>query len=226
MSANLVGTMLKTRAFLLGATLLAFLASLIMATPAMADVLPARTISNVATIAWDAGGQHVELPSNRVDVEVTPSAGAVLETFRLADGTFPPALLAGTCTAANQTQALNSESGETPPLSSFDLIATSELIAGRPLVLAVDRPAANRDSQAIETLRVFVTTPWGDREEITLTETSADSGRFVGIILTTTGPPVPGDCRLSAHANEPLTLTMKEMNRVMDEMEKLLAAKK
>jgi uncharacterized repeat protein (TIGR01451 family) len=190
--------------------LLAFLASLIMATPAMANVPIPRTISNVATIAWDAGGQHVELPSNRVDINVLPSAGVVLETFRLADGTFPPSLLAGTCAAASQSQAINSESGPTPPLSSFDLIATSELLAGRPLILAVDRASANHDSQAIETLHVFVRTAWGDVEQITLTETSANSGRFIGIILTTTGPPVPGDCRLSAHADEALTLMLSD----------------
>jgi uncharacterized repeat protein (TIGR01451 family) len=210
MSANLLGTLLKTRAHLLGATLLAFLASLIMATPAMADAPVPRTISNVATIAWDVGGRRFELPSNQVGIDVMPSAGAVLETLRLTDGTFSPAILGGTCGAANQRQALSAESTGTAPLSSYGMVATSDLQAGRPLILAVDRPSFNRDSQAIETMHVFVRTAWGDREEISLVETSADSGRFIGIMLTTTDAPVPGDCRLSAHGNEALTLILSD----------------
>ena len=191
MPANLFGTMMKTRAHLLGATLLAFLASLILAAPAEAGTPAPRTISNVATIAWDAGGQHVELPSNRVDIDVVPppTATAVLETLRLADGLFPPAVLAGTCSAATarrrRTALQGSDRRRFPPST---MIATSEILAGRPIVLALDRPGANRDSQADRDASIVVIeTDLGDREEITLVETSADSGRFIGIMLTTTG---------------------------------------
>ncbi|HYN45108.1 MAG TPA: hypothetical protein VES64_00285, partial [Allosphingosinicella sp.] len=124
--------MVKTRGLFLGARLLAFLASLLMAAPAMADVPVIRTVTNVATIAWDAGGRHVELPSNRVDIIVMPPAGAVLETFRLDDGFFPSALLGGTCGVASQAQPLNAEEGVAAPLVSYEMIATSALLAGRP----------------------------------------------------------------------------------------------
>jgi len=208
--ANLMGTMLKIRASHLGATLLAFLASLIMATPAIADAPVPRTISNVATIAWDVGGRRFELPSNQVDIEVVPSAGVVLETLRLTDGTFSPSILGGTCGAALQRQALGANGADTATLSSYDMVETTDLLAGRPLILAVDRPVFNRDSRTIETMHVFVRTAWGDREEINLVETSADSGRFIGIMLTTTDPPVQGDCRLSAHADAALTLMLSD----------------
>ena len=90
---------MKSQAHSLGAILLALLASLLIAAPARANVPVARTISNIASIAWDAGGQRVELPSNRVDIEITPPADpAVLETLRLPDGTaYSPTLLSGTC---------------------------------------------------------------------------------------------------------------------------------
>jgi uncharacterized repeat protein (TIGR01451 family) len=205
-----MGTLLKTRVLPLGAALLAFLASLIMATPALADAPVPRTISNVATIAWDVGGRRFELPSNRVDIDVVPSAGAVLETLRLTDGTFSPAILGGTCGAANQPQSLSAESSAATPLSSYSMVETRDLLAGRPLILAVDRPSFNRDSQAIETMHVFVRTAGGDREEISLVETSADSGRFIGIMLTTTDAPGSGDCRLSVHADEALTLMLSD----------------
>lgn len=210
MSANLFGTLLKTRAHLLGATLLAMLASLLIAAPAPAGAQVPRTVSNVATIGWDAGTQRIELPSNRVDIEVLPSAGAVLETLRLTDGTFSPAILGGTCATATPVQALAAGDTAVPPLSSYGMIVTGELLAGRPLILAVDRPAYNRDSRTIETMRVHVSTGWGDREEIILVESSADSGRFIGIMLTTAEPPVPGDCRLSVRGDQMLTLQLSD----------------
>lgn len=203
---------MKSRAHLLGAALLAFLASLLLAAPAKAGAPATRTISNVATISWNAGGQHVELPSNRVDIDVMPpSATAVLETFRLIDTQFPPALLAGTCSAAaGQAQTPGLQGADPPPLSSLNMIATSEIFAGRPIILSLDRPAANRDSQAIETITVTVETNLGDREQIVLVESSADSGRFIGIVLTTTGPPVSGDCRFSVRPDQPLVLTLSD----------------
>jgi uncharacterized repeat protein (TIGR01451 family) len=203
---------MMTRAQILGATLLALLASLILAAPARAGASVARTIGNVATLSWDAGGQRLEILSNRVDIDVAPSTAAILETLRLVDPNFPPPLLGGTCSVASQSPAPSVAPGDPGPLSSYEMIATGALVAGRPLILAVDRPSANRDSRSIETLRVFVRTNLGDSEEILLTETSADSGRFVGIILTTTGPPVSGDCRLSTHANEALSLVLSDVN--------------
>jgi hypothetical protein len=74
-SANLMSVLLKTRALSLGATLLAFLASLIAATPAMAGAPVPRTVSNVATIAWDVGERRFELPSNQVDIQVVGAGG-------------------------------------------------------------------------------------------------------------------------------------------------------
>ena len=210
MSANLMSIQLKSRAILLGATLLALLASLLFATPATAAAPLPRTVSNVATIAWDVGGRRFELPSNQVDINVVPSTGAVLETLRLTDGTISPAILGGTCGAAVQRDAVGAGGASVPPLTTYDMVATTELLAGRPLILAVNRPSFNRDPQAIETMRVVVATPWGDREEINLVETGADSGRFIGIMLTTTNAPVPGDCRLSVHGDEAVNLLLTD----------------
>ena len=128
MSANLMETLLKTRAHLLGATLLAFLASLLMAAPAMAGAQVPRTISNVATIGWDVGAQRFERSSNQVDVDVVPSEGAVLETLRLTDGTFSPAILGGTCGAAVQREGSGGGDTAAPPLSSYGMVVTSELV--------------------------------------------------------------------------------------------------
>ncbi|HYI48472.1 MAG TPA: hypothetical protein VEX35_08415 [Allosphingosinicella sp.] len=203
---------MKSRAHLLGAALLAFLASLLLAAPARAGAPATRTLTNVATISWDAGGQQVELPSNRVDIDVVPPpSAAVLDTLRLTDTQFPPALLAGTCSAAAARAPSGAPQGPAPqPLASLGMVSTSELQAGRPIILALDRASSNLDSQAIETITVTVETDQGDREQILLIETAADSGRFIGIMLTTTGPPASGDCRFSVQTDHALVLTLSD----------------
>jgi len=200
---------MKDRARLLGAVLLVLLSALLLAAPAEAAVPGARTISNIATIGWDAGGQRVELSSNRVDVHVVPASDpAFLQTLRLPDGTVSTALLFTTCSPAGAPPS--GAGGDVPPLSSYDMVATGEISAGRTIVLALDRPALNRDSQSIETIRVFVRTNTGDEEEIILVETSADSGRFVGIILTTPEAATADDCRLYVRPGETLTIILAD----------------
>ncbi len=198
------------RVTLLCAYLVACLSALLLAAPAGAaePVATPRTISNVATIGWDAGGRHFELPSNRVDLEVAnPSTSVALHTYRLPDGAISAALLSATCTASGQQSSFAAEGADAqPPLASYALIAASEIIAGSHVVLALDRAAANRDAGAIETIRIYVRTSTGDLGEILLVETSANSGRFLGVVLTTTGAPVAGDCRFSVHADETLTI--------------------
>ena len=167
-----------------------------------------RTISNIATIAWDVGGQRVELPSNRVDIDVAPSTGAVLETLRLADGIFHLPLLGGTCSRGRARPRRSAPTAATPaPLSSYEMIATSALLAGRPLD-SRGRPPVRQSRQPVDrdAPRLHDERTLGDREEIVLIETSADSGRFIGIMLTTTSPPGAGDCRLSMQPDEALTL--------------------
>jgi uncharacterized repeat protein (TIGR01451 family) len=206
---------MKNRAQILGAILLALLSALLLAAPAGAAAPGVRTISNIATIAWDAGGRRSELASNRVDIDVAPLPGATLETMRLADPNFPPSLLRTTCAISapppgGSPTGASPTNDEPPALSSYTLVTTHEILAGRPVVLALDRPSANQDAQAIETIRVFVTTNTGDREEVILTETSANSGRFAGILLTTTAASVAGDCRLSVRADETLTVALSD----------------
>ena len=200
------------RARHLCAYLAACLSALLLAAPAGAAEPAAapRTISNIATIGWDSGGRRFELPSNRVDLEVAvPSGSATLHTYRLPDGEIAPGLLSATCAAAARPSSVSAAAAAVPaPLSSYALIGTSEIIAGRHIVLALDRASANRDAQAIETIRLHVRTGTGDHEEILLVETDADSGRFVGVVLTATGAPLPGDCRLSVRANEALTIML------------------
>jgi hypothetical protein len=56
-----------------------------------------RTISNIATISWDAGGVQLQQSSNRVDLDVTVSSDtAGLTTWRLSHGSAQTVAL-GAC---------------------------------------------------------------------------------------------------------------------------------
>ena len=213
MPASGFGTLKTDLARLFGLVMLAFLSALLVAAPAGATVPFAapRTITNIATIGWDAGSQRVERPSNRVDILVSAPSAVSLQTLRLNGDSYPPSVLSATCVAPGQPPASQPAAGsDTPPLAALDMVQTGELHAGRPLVLALERPSHNRDAQTVETMRIFVRTNYGDVEELLLVETSADSGRFVGIMLTTTAAPLSGDCRLSVHGEQTLTLTLSD----------------
>ena len=184
------------RAKHLCAYLVAFLSALLLAAPAAASAARcrARTISNIATIGWDAGGQRVELPSNRVDLEVAiPSTSVTPRNLRLPDGEFPPALLSATCAAAGQPARLRRRATAQPPLSSYRADRDQR-----------DRRRAPCRARARSPRRPIATARRSRRSASTSAPSTAtarkssssrpapNSGRFVGIILTTTGGPGRG----------------------------------
>jgi uncharacterized repeat protein (TIGR01451 family) len=84
--------------------------------------------------------------------------------------------------------------------------------AGEPLVIQVEDAAQNKDSGAIEQLEVTVITANGDKERITLVESSTNSGLFRGVINTAAVPlsPVHGDCVVSVRPGDKLTVDLGE----------------
>ncbi len=172
------------------------------------------TISNTATILWDAGNGRAGANSNRVDIQVQPApppGRPTLTTFQLARSG------GGTDLSVPQTICQGS-GGAVPvhldgvfagtPLSPAQVLPANTIRAGEPLIVAVTSAADNLSPTAIDTLTVRLETPSGDSESITLVESANDSGRFVGIIRTAAIPPAParGDCILSVHPGDSLNL--------------------
>ena len=62
----------------------------------------------------------------------------------------------------------------------------------------------------METMRMFVRTGTGDLEEIVLNESNASSGRFLGIVATSTAVQVVGDCRLFVRAGQALQILVSD----------------
>jgi uncharacterized repeat protein (TIGR01451 family) len=188
--------------------------TLLVAAPA---VVRAETITNTATIVWDAGNGQAGRTSNRVDLLINRGnpnpTRPILSTHQLvgsAGGGQSLFIPTTTCAGTNGPQPIIIGGAfDGTSLSPAQVKAASTIRAGEPLIVAVDSGADNHDPAAIETLTVRLETPSGDAETITLTESAANSARFVGIIRTAAIPPAPvrGDCVLSVHPGDSLNLS-------------------
>ena len=194
----------------------AALAALATGTDARAQT---QTISNTATVQWQAGNSTVVRSSNRIDIAVgtivPPSLS--LSTFQFSGDvnaerlTVPETICRGT-------------NGEIPvklegafagtPLAPASVERTTRIRAGEPLVVGITSAADNRDSTAVDTMTVVVSTPAGDAETLILRETGANTGYFVGMIRTAAVPPevVRGDCHLSLRPGDTLSLSTSREN--------------
>ncbi|AYJ85739.1 DUF11 domain-containing protein [Sphingomonas paeninsulae] len=187
--------------------LLAAVAPAMSSAPARAD-----TISNIATIQWDAGSTTLVRQSNQVDLTVDRSAPALtLSTFQFS--TNP----SGQKLAIPQTICRGSN-GDIPvmltgafadtPLSPATVEKTTLIRAGEPLVVSVTSAIDNRDPLKVDTLTVTLNTPGGDEETLILSETGINTNLFVGLIKTSPVPPTPikHDCELSLQPGDKLQI--------------------
>ncbi len=174
----------------------------------------AQTISNTARAEWDAGVNRVSLPSNRVDLVVETAAPGTptLTTYQLTPSGQPgqPIVVPQTfCQTPNgQVPSVLGGVFAGTSLSPANLTPSNRIRAGEPLVVELLANQYNTNSAQIETVSVRLTTPSGDAEVITLTESGANTGVFRGLINTIPAPPpaTPGDCRLTVVPGETLTL--------------------
>jgi uncharacterized repeat protein (TIGR01451 family) len=177
----------------------------------------AEQITNTAQITWTSGTSTVGRNSNRVDIQVvreTPGPETpVLSTHQLvgsAGGGSPISIPTTMCQSSSGARSITLDGAFAGTnLSPAQTRPSNVIRAGEPLVVAVDSRADNRNPTLVETLNVTLETPSGDSEYITLTETGANTARFVGIIRTVGTPPSPvrGDCVLSVRPGDTLNLS-------------------
>jgi hypothetical protein len=138
--------------------------TLLVAVPA---VVRAETLSNIATVTWDAGSGRAGKTSNRVDLQISrgnPNPGRpVLSTHQLvgsAGGGQSIIVPQTQCIGSNGTQPIVLDGAFAgTPLSPAQVKAASTIRAGEPLVVAVDSATDNRDSLLIETFNEQRTLP-------------------------------------------------------------------
>ncbi|MET1111998.1 MAG: hypothetical protein ABWX67_10785, partial [Allosphingosinicella sp.] len=184
---------------------------LAVAAPALAaDAQAHRTISNVATIEWEAAGGKVSQQSNRVDIAVVPvSYPLSLTVYRFAanSATVSVPVAAPICGSGSARAALAAAwSGQR--LDPASLLGVTEILPGEPFLFLVDDANRNHDPAAVETVEIVVRAGSGDSQRLTIFETAADSGKFAGFIQTAQVPPAAGadDCRLSVEPGDHLTI--------------------
>jgi uncharacterized repeat protein (TIGR01451 family) len=194
-----------------GAKLLALLTALwlAVAAPALAaGVLGHRTISNVATIEWDAPAGRASQQSNRVDISVDPSTLPLsLSLYRFASNsaTISLPVTAPQCGTGGERAAL-AIAWQGQALEPASLLAVSQILPGEPFLFLVEDGARNRDPARIEFIDIVVRARSGDSEALTVYETAPDSGRFAGFLQTAQVQASPSDCRLSVEPGDLLTV--------------------
>jgi len=193
-----------------------------MLLPAASTTVLAQTapqiISNTAMAEWNVGGQTLSRPSNTVQftVQSAPVTPPVLSLFRFSKGPgsapvqLPPTMCAGTNGPVPMTFGGVYSGLETNPAS---ILPTTAIRAGEPLIIRVDYAAKNANPGAIDSFEVVITTPNGDRERVTLTESAVNSGRFTGFINTKAAPPPPivGDCALSVQPGDTVDVEIDDV---------------
>ena len=164
----------------------------------------AQSIVNTARATWVQGGEARSIASNAVEtaVEQVPLA---IDLFHPQTGGTQMALQAPICGGS----ALNLVPGTAGGSLSLPAAATDAVRVGEIVLLRITAPLANRDPGVVDSLTVTVSGSSGDREQLTVFETAADSGVFAGAIRTVSIPPTPvsGDCRLSVRANDTIQVS-------------------
>lgn len=163
----------------------------------------AQTISNTASATWTDWGKTVSINSNTVSFNVI-NTPVTIETFIPVTGGRPVTLSAPSCGSSAESAGPGNGSTLTAELGP-----STTLRAGTVFYFKIAALTANADPTAIDRMAVVVTTPSGDHEELTVFETAANSGEFVGSIQTRGIPlqPVRGDCRLSVGTGEHVTIS-------------------
>ncbi|MFL6617080.1 MAG: OmpA family protein, partial [Povalibacter sp.] len=109
------------------------------------------------------------------------------------------------CRSANGTMTLSQPiqaSGQVLDLNQpVALTLASTLHGGEAVFLRLTDADQNLDAAAIDYVRVRLSTPSGDREELRLAESGDDTGVFIGFIQTHAGATSVGNCVLDVERN-------------------------
>lgn len=174
-----------------------------------------QTITNTANAQWTTNGSSQTISSNEVVIttKALPIPAASIEIFRFGHGagSISAPVAPTRCTAQGGDIMVTPQGAfagvETNPAS---LMPEDDFTAGEPVVFGLSSAAHNSDPNAIETVDVTVTMENGDKEDITLTESSANSGRFFGMLNSARIPPAlqQNDCKLSVAPGSVVRLTV------------------
>ena len=163
-----------------------------------------QTVSNIAAARWAVGDEEFAIRSNEVVFQIAAPPARLTTYVPVPNGGTSVVLENSYCRAPTGASSVQSSS----QTASVSVLASTELHAGQRLIVEVDSPASNRNSAAIDTLTLRLSTAEGDIEEIVARESSVNSGVFHGAIATAPLPPAPvtSDCRLSLRGGDTISI--------------------
>lgn len=164
----------------------------------------ANTITNTAYARWNQSGTELTANSNVVSFDVVQEATGIF-VLPLPNGSETLAINAGSCGGTPLPSVNIDPKGADPTAPA----AISSIVVGQPVVFRLFRLHTGLNPGQIDTIKVTITSASGDEEQVTVTETTADSGVFYGAIPTSAIPPQPksGDCRLSVSGGDRVTVS-------------------
>lgn len=188
-----------------GKTLALILLSL-AAPVAQAATPPNTAIVNTATASYQVGGAPVTSTSS-VTATTAARTPATIEFLQYVPSGSAGALEqvnTASCGAAplpNPSYILPPASALTVP-GALRLASATHYSGGDPLFIRVTDYDQNLNAAAIETITVVVTSPTGDTETLTLSETGPSTGVFIGFLQTTSAAATANNCVLSVAPNQ------------------------
>lgn len=190
------------------------------------ETLPLGASVDVTVTVTDLAGESAS--SDFTIVATPPGSGdntnALIRVLQLAPtGGQATSINATSCSASAsaagpfQTLPVTDFSGTNLPVpGSLDLLASQAFVTGEPLFFELRDLDANEDSLAIEQVGVRITSTLGDEEFLQLSETTADSGVFVGYLQTVAPISASGDCRLATAGNSDVTVSYSDPDDPLD----------
>src|SRR4051812_30715187 len=163
-------------------------------------------IRNVATVSYGSAGSTSVVNSNAVVATVSrPASSSSLALLRSSATDSSMKVSATECRTTNGTMTLSQPtqaSGQVLDLNQpVALTLASTLHGGEAVFLRLTDADQNLDATAIDYVRVRLSTPSGDREELRLAESGDDTGVFIGFIQTHAGATSVGNCVLDVERN-------------------------
>jgi uncharacterized repeat protein (TIGR01451 family) len=195
--------------------LLGFLLSLVWADRSFAQTAtaPGVRIENTASVTFiNAHGAAATASSNTAlaIVQPVPSSSSVKILHASTIGGDVQTTAGPThCVAADGLVSLSApllaDGTAVDPTQPLTLARTSMLHGGEAMFIELSDADQNRDATLIDTTRLQLTTPSGDRETIQLSETGPASGMFVGYIQTQARAASAGNCVLEVERNSEIS---------------------
>ncbi len=183
---------------------------------------PGTLISNTAVASFDIGGPSVTVNSNTVTTVTTIIGTSSSVTLYQYDVTGVgvislPAPSQYSTTATPPGSFVTSPNPVVPvaggapltldPNTAIALNPVDAYHTGEPIFIVVSDADQNLNPALQESVIVIVTSSTGDREEILLTETGANTGEFVGYVQSGFNPVNPFDGELSLGEDTDVTVT-------------------